>query len=767
MNSAHIRFDAQQTSTGDLAKAVREPGYRAPGRKLSFDIDGMNCTSCAIRVEKALAELPGVTEASVNFALERADISVIPGQVDDASVIAAVKKTGYRATAHGRRGAAAGGRDNEAGIGHGKRDKSLLWLGASIILTLPLLAQMVWMYSGFEYRLPAWVELALATPVQFIIGYRFYRGAWKAIKNAGANMDVLVALGTSAAFFLSLYNMVFVSGGEAHLYFETSATIVTLILAGKIMEERAKRGTSAAIRELMALRPRRARKLDPGEGETEVDISELSIGDSVRVLPGERMPVDGRITAGESELDESLMTGETRPAPRFAGDKVVGGALNGSGRLDVEVTAIGENTTLSRIIRLVEQAQTGKAPVQRLVDKVSGFFVPTIIVIALVTFTGWFMNGSGLEASIIAAISVLVIACPCSLGLATPTALVAGTGAAARSGILIRNFEALEQAHNVDTVIFDKTGTLSEGTPTVRDISPSNDLDASELLRLTACVQAASEHPLAGAIVKLARERKISISDITGFSSKTGAGVTASVEGRMIAIGSEAMMKEHNITLPETGLARDIARYESKGQTVILVAIDGVFAGFITFEDRIRGSARQAIADLKKRGIDSIMLSGDSEEVSAHVAGHLGLEHFMGRVHPRDKAQEVEKLRKNGRHVAMVGDGINDAPALAMADVGIAMGDGTDVAMETADVTLMRSDPERVVAAIDVSIATRRKIAQNLIWAFAYNLVGVPLAAFGIVSPVIAGAAMALSSVSVVGNSLMLRRWKAWEDQTG
>lgn len=757
LNSAHVTFDRDQTSVSKLADTIRSAGYSVADESRSFDIDGMTCANCALRVEKALSKLPGVTEASVNFALERADIHTLPGQVGDADVIAAVEKAGYHAVSRGK----SGQENGQDPADQRNSDKSLWWLAASIVLTAPLVAQMIWMYLGGDFHLSPWVELALATPVQFLIGWRFYRGAWMALRNASANMDVLVALGTSAAYFLSLYNMIVADhDGQTHLYFEASAAIITLILAGKIMEERAKRGASAAIRELMALRPRRARKLDETKGEIEIDIAQLVIGDTVRVLPGERVPVDGKVSAGESELDESLITGETRPIARVAGDMVVGGAVNGTGRLDVEVTAIGEDTTLSRIIRLVEHAQTGKAPVQKLVDKVSGIFVPVVVLIALVTFGGWLLFGATMEASIVAAVSVLVIACPCALGLATPTALVAGTGAAAKSGILIRNFDALEQAHNVDTVIFDKTGTLTEGKPTVRYIKPAEGTDEAELLRMVAAVQAASEHPLARAIVNAARKQEIKIPDITDFSSKTGAGVQAKVEDHNVVIGNEAMLADLGIGLPDGDLGSQIADYEGRGQTVILVAIDGRFAGFITLEDRIRASAKQAIADLKARGINSIMLSGDGEDVASYVAEQLGLEEGRGRIRPQDKAREVEKLRKAGRHVAMVGDGINDAPALAAADVGIAMGGGTDVAMETAGITLMRSDPALVEGAIDVSIATRRKIAQNLFWAFGYNVIGVPLAAFGILSPAIAGAAMALSSVSVVSNSLLLRGWK-------
>ncbi|MDG4719517.1 MULTISPECIES: heavy metal translocating P-type ATPase [Thalassospira] len=760
LNFAHVRFDADKLNAANIADKIKDAGYSVPQQQLSYDIDGMTCANCALRVEKALSAMPGVSSATVNFALERADIETFSDKVNDAAVIKAIEDAGYHATSRNKSAegddAESAGKANTAG----KVDKSLVMLGISALLTAPLVLQMVWMNLGVAYHLPAWLELVLATPVQFIIGQRFYKGAWAALRHRSANMDVLVALGTSSAYFLSIYNMAFGQAGNIHLYFEASAAIITLILAGKIMEDRAKRGASAAIRELMALRPRRARKLVEGKGEQEVAIEDLTVGDIVRVLPGERLPVDGAVVAGESELDESLITGETRPVARVPGDAVVGGAVNGTGRLDIEVRAVGDDTTLSRIIRLVEKAQTGKAPVQKLVDRVSSVFVPVVVAIAIVTLAVWLLMGFGAEASIVAAVSVLVIACPCALGLATPTALVAGTGSAARNGILIRNFEALEQAHNVDTVIFDKTGTLTEGTPTVRDVRPTDGTDRNDMLRLVAGVQAASEHPLARAMVSLARDEELIIPEITDFKSKTGAGVFAKVDGHAVAIGTEALLTDQGIASFDDAIATEIKKHEGEGRTVVLVAIDGAFAGYITLEDRIRESAKQAIADLKARGISSIMLSGDSQDVATHVARELGLERGEGRIRPQDKALEVEKLRKQRRRVAMVGDGINDAPALAAADVGIAMGGGTDVAMETAGITLMRSDPALVSAAIDISIATRRKIAQNLFWAFAYNVVGLPLAALGVLSPAIAGAAMALSSVSVVGNSLTLRRWK-------
>ena len=761
LNTAHVAFDGDKVDVRRIAQAVADAGYSVAEETWSYDIDGMTCANCAGRVEKALAALPGVTEATVNFALEQASITALPGQMSDEIAIRSVEDAGYHATSRNKSSANDNNDSETAARSDKPVDRSLLLLGASVVLTAPLVLQMVWMYLGVESHLPAWVELALATPVQFLIGWRFYRGAFAALRHRSANMDVLVALGTSSAYFLSLYNMIVAQSGQSHLYFEASAAIITLILGGKIMEDRAKRGASAAIRELMALRPRRARKIVDGK-DIDVAIDELKVGDIVRVLPGERLPVDGIVYAGESELDESLITGETRSIARVAGDEVVGGAVNGTGRIDIKVSAVGDDTTLSRIIRLVAKAQTGKAPVQKLVDRVSAVFVPVIIVIALVTLAGWLLAGFGMEASIVAAVSVLVIACPCALGLATPTALVAGTGSAARAGILIRNFDALEQAHNIDTVIFDKTGTLTEGSPTVRDVKPVDGVDQNDLLRLAAAVQAASEHPLARAVVSIARDQGMDIPDVTEFRGKTGAGVMATVEGKSVVIGTDTMLRDQSVSMPDADvISADIAQHEARGRTVILIAIDGKYAGFITLEDRIRERAKQTIADLKARGINSIMLSGDSQEVASYVAEQLGLERGEGRIRPQDKALAVEKLRKEGRHVAMVGDGINDAPALAAADVGIAMGGGTDVAMETAGITLMRSDPALVADAIDISIATRRKIAQNLFWAFAYNVIGVPLAAFGVLSPAIAGAAMALSSVSVVSNSVMLRRWKA------
>ncbi|MDP2697737.1 heavy metal translocating P-type ATPase [Thalassospira sp.] len=760
MNTAHVTYDANMLGLVDLTQAIVDAGYDVPQQPLSFDIDGMTCASCSGRVEKALSKLRGVTNVSVNLALERANISVLPGQVTDQQVIEAVEQAGYHAISRNK--AITGTHDDAEARHSRKADRAIWWLVISAVLTVPLVGQMIWMTAGVNYHLPAWVELVLATPVQFIIGARFYRGAWKAVRAGSANMDVLVALGTSAAYFLSVYNMIAHSDNtHGHLYFEASAAIITLVLAGKIMEERAKRGASAAIRELMALRPRRARRLGADGGETEIGIEDLTLDDIVRVLPGERLPIDGTVVSGESEIDESLITGETRPVARKPGDAVVGGAVNGTGRLDIRVDAIGEDTTLSRIIRLVEQAQTGKAPVQKMVDQVAAVFVPVIIVIALITMAVWMIIGQGSEAAIVAAVSVLVIACPCALGLATPTALVAGTGVAAKSGILIRNFDALEQAHNVNTVIFDKTGTLTEGVPAVHDIRAVDAAQKDDLLRVVAALQSASEHPLARAVVREAKERNISIPEVTDFQGRTGAGVLGMVEGHKVLSGTAELLKDEQASLPDAAMATEIRDHEGQGRTVILVAVDGFFAGYLTLEDRIRPEASAAIALLKARGIDSVMLSGDAEDVAAHVAREIGLEQWRGRIRPQDKAREVETLRKNGRHVAMVGDGINDAPALAAADVGIAMGGGTDVAMETAGITLMRSDPRMVAAAIEISVATRRKIAQNLFWAFAYNVIGVPLAAFGILSPTLAGAAMALSSVSVVTNSLMLRRWRA------
>ena len=718
----------------------------------SFDVGGMTCSACSTRIEKLLNRLPGVTDATVNLAMERADVRGVTGKVDETLLSDTLADAGF--SAHFRDDS------EEAEAAHRAEEeraleRELLVLCISAALTLPLIIQMVFMVTGSDLHLPPFAEFMLATPVQFVIGARFYRSAWQTLRAGSGNMDVLVAMGTTTAYLYSWYLMITLGEDAAgQLYFEASAVIITLVLLGKYMESRAKRGTTAAIRQLMDLRPKTAQVLYDGE-EKQVAINRVRIGDIVIVRPGENLPVDGRVATGNSEIDESLITGESIPVVKEPGDKVTGGSVNGNGLLHIEATAVGADSTLARIIRLVENAQSGKAPIQRLVDRISGVFVPLVVLIAALTFVGWFVFSGDTEQALIAAVSVLVIACPCALGLATPTAIMTGTGAAAQAGILIKDVEALEQAHAIDTVIFDKTGTLTEGHPAVTDVH-ATDGNTDELLRLVASLQQGSEHPLAKAMLDAAAN--MTLSPVTDFRSHTGFGVAGTVDGATLRAGNRRFMQQHDIST--AGEDARIEEWESAGRTVILVARDNGVIGTLALADPVRPQAAAAIAALKRMGVDSLLLSGDAERVVAAAAAEVGISQARGAVLPADKSTTVEELRAAGKTVGMIGDGINDAPALAAANVGIAMGSGTDIAMETAAVTLMRADPSLVPAAISVSRATWRKIKQNLFWAFIYNIIGIPLAMAGLLSPTIAGAAMAFSSVSVASNSLLLKRWR-------
>jgi Cu+-exporting ATPase len=723
-----------------------------------FDIRGMTCAACASRIETVLGKTPGIREARVNLALERADVALDPG-ISDAVVVEAVDRAGYEASPRAADPAERRlQRERDEVARRAVLRQTLAIFALSALLTLPFLASMVSMSLGGGHLLEPWTEFALATVVQVVAGWRFYRGAAKALAGGSANMDVLVAIGTSAAYLFSAW-MVLTRGHHAagHLYFEASAAILTLVLLGKLMEERAKAGTTAAVRALMALRPESAARITEAGIET-VGVEMLRTGDRILVRPGDRVPVDGLIAEGESHLDESLVTGESVPVHKRAGDKVVTGTVNGEGALTVAVTATGEDTTLARITRLVENAQTGKAPVQLLVDRVSAVFVPVVVVVALATMAAWLIAGQGFEAALVAAVSVLVIACPCALGLATPTALVAGTGAAARAGILIKDIETLERAAAADTVVFDKTGTLTEGRPALTDVVPLGGIAEADLLRLAAAVQRSSEHPLARAVVAAAAARGLTLPAATGFRSVTARGALATVEGDRVAIGNAALMDE--LGIDRTPAAGAYAALEGAARTAVLVARGDAVIGVLGLADPVRAEARTAVADLAARGISARMLTGDNAAVAAAVAAELGLSGWRGPVRPEDKSAEVAALRREGKVVVMVGDGVNDAPALAAADVGIAMGTGTDVAMETAGITLMRPDPRLVGAAIEVAAATAAKIRQNLFWAFVYNVVGIPLAAFGVLTPALAAAAMAMSSVSVVTNAGLLARWR-------
>ena len=777
---------APDVTAVQLAEAVKQAGYGATpvagaaippaaSADLELDIGGMTCASCAGRVEKALAAVPGVARASVNLATERASVHGA-GALDAATLIAAVTTAGYRASlsAASSAGATAGADAQPAGPAQDPdtrkhleaiRERDLvIW---SAVLSVPLVAPMLVAPFGIDLMLPGWLQLMLASIVQFGYGARFYRAAWHAVKARTGNMDLLVALGTSAAYGLSLWMLLRDPLHPGHLYFEASAVIVTLVRFGKWLESRAKRQTTDAIRALNALRPDRARVVEHGV-ERDVPLAQVRVGTHVSIRPGERVPVDGRIVSGRSHIDESLITGESLPVPKDDGDAVTAGSINGEGALVVETTAIGAETTLARIIRLVESAQAEKAPIQRLVDRVSEVFVPAILGIALLTLVGWLIAGAGTETAILNAVAVLVIACPCALGLATPAAIMAGTGVAARHGVLIKDAQALELAQRTTVIAFDKTGTLTEGKPSVTAFE-AVDVPHDDALALAAAVQRQSDHPLARAVVAAhdadlaARGGAVPSPVAADARAVAGRGVEARVGGQLLALGSTRWRDELGITAAPALDAR-AAELERAGNTISwLMRADAPRAllALIAFGDTVKPGARDAIAALSARGVASVLVTGDNRGSAAAVAASLGIGEVHAQVLPDDKARVVAELKRtHGGIVAMVGDGINDAPALAAADVGIAMATGTDVAMHTAGITLMRGDPALVADAIDISRRTYRKIQQNLFWAFVYNLVGVPLAALGLLNPVIAGAAMAFSSVSVVTNALLLRRWK-------
>ena len=750
-----------------LAEAVDRAGYGVATETLDLAISGMTCASCVSRVERALMNLPGVTGAEVNLATERARVTALEGTASPADLAGAIKGAGYDVVPAEAR---------SAGISEASRDlakrqagrRELSHVVIAAVLSLPLLAPMVLMPFGIRWMAPGWIQILLATPIQFWLGLRFYRAGWRAVRAGTGNMDLLVAIGTSAAYGLSLYQLWQAEvthaghGMAMHLYFEASAVVITLVLLGKFFESRAKRQTTSAIRALMKLRPERARLRRPDGREEEVDVAQVRVGDLLVVRPGERIPVDGLLREGASQVDESLITGESLPVAKHAGDMVTGGAINGDGLIGIETRAVGAETTLARIIRLVESAQAGKAPIQRLVDRVSAVFVPVVLALALLTFLGWWLvGGATVETAIITAVAVLVIACPCALGLATPTAIMAGTGVAARHGILIKDAEALEVAHFVNTVAFDKTGTLTQGKPFLVALESAGSLPRGELLRLAAAAQAGSEHPLARAVTIVAEREGVSPPPAADLSALPGRGVAAKVEGRSLVIGSARLMAELEVDLGAlSGRAKAL---QVEGRTVSWVAElepRPRLLGLLAFGDLVKPSAVQAVAALHRTGVRVVMLTGDNRGSAELVAQQLGIDEVLAEVVPQDKAQAVARLRGEGRVVAMVGDGVNDAPALAAADVGIAMSTGTDVAMHAAGVTLMRGDPALVADAIEVSRRTYAKIRQNLFWAFVYNLIGIPLAALGLLSPMIAGAAMALSSVSVVSNALLLRRWR-------
>jgi Cu+-exporting ATPase len=724
---------------------------------LDIGIGGMTCASCVTRVEKALKKVPGVTDAAVNLATESARVSFAPGEQIEARLRRAVRDAGY---------------EPRAADALEKEDDGSPWTGfapvaAGLLLSAPLVVPMVGDLLGLHWMLPAWIQFLLATPVQFILGARFYVAGWHALKALTGNMDLLVAIGTSAGWALSMWLWLTAEhGAMAHLYFEASAVVVTLVLLGKWLEARAKRQTTAAIRALHALRPDVAHLIGL-DGEVDVPVAEVLVGDRLVVRPGERFPVDGTLLEGHTQVDESMLTGEPLPVPKDAGMRLTGGSINGEGRVVMEVGAVGSETVLAHIIRLVEDAQAAKAPIQRLVDQVSAVFVPVVLLIALGTLLGWLWTGASGETAIIHAVAVLVIACPCALGLATPAAIMAGTGVAAKHGILIKDAQALELAHKVDTVAFDKTGTLTVGQPRLLAFESMPGADEGTLLAAAASLQSGSEHPLARAVVQAAQARGLTIEAPDNVRAVPGRGSEGEVGVTSYLIGSLRWLAELGVGLGTQ--ATRAAELQAQGATVSAMlerTTDGLtLRALMAFGDEPKPGAREALAALRARGIRTVMISGDNRGAAEAMARRLGLRpeagEVLAEVLPGDKSAQIIRLKEGGHIVAMVGDGVNDAPALAAADVGLAMGNGTDVAMHAAGITLMRGDPLLVAAALDVSRRTVAKIRQNLFWAFIYNVAGIPLAALGFLNPVVAGAAMAMSSVSVMTNALLLRRWRA------
>ncbi|OIR02358.1 copper-exporting P-type ATPase A [mine drainage metagenome] len=723
----------------------------APLERVSFAIGGMTCAACSARLEKVLRRQSGVAEASVNLASERAEIAFDPAASTIESLVQAVAGAGFSATLPDPEADPA--QAEAARAAEARRDRLLIV--AAALLTLPLAAPMLLEPFGLRAALPGWGQWLLATPVQFVIGRRFLTGAWASLKGGAGNMDVLVVMGTLAAYGLSVWHLF---AGPPQFYFEASAVVITLVLLGKTLETRARRGAAAAIRALMALRPETARVERDG-ALVEVPAHKVRPGEVVVIRPGERAAVDGTVLDGLSALDESLLTGESLPVEKGPGDAVIGGSINGAGLLRVETRAVGAASTLGRIIHLVESAQASKAPVQRLVDRISAVFVPVVAGVALLTFAAWWLLGHDPLQAFNAAVSVLVIACPCALGLATPTAIMVGTGVAARHGILIKDAQALEQAHRVSAMLLDKTGTLTEGRPAVVALAAlDGGAGEAELLTLAASAQLGSEHPLARAVLAAAEARGLPATPPSAFTGLPGFGLAAEVAGRALLLGNARLMGERGVAID--ALAAEAEAWEEEGRTVMWLAADGRLLGALAVSDPVRATAAAAMAGLRALKVRTVMVTGDNARAAAVVARSLGLDAVRAEVLPQDKAAEVARLQAEGQVVAMVGDGVNDAPALAAADIGIAMGSGTDVAMQTAGITLMRGDPALLPAALEISRATYNKIRQNLFWAFFYNVIALPLAAGGFLSPTLAGAAMAFSSVSVVSNSLLLRRWK-------
>ena len=753
----NITYNPGQISVGDIVKRVREMGFDVVLDKGELGLKKMTCAACAARIEKVLSRAPGVYKATVNFATETATIEYNNSETNPKNLIKIVYDAGFEAF---EKTDVSVDREKE------EREKEIKNLGKQVIISailaaplmLSMFLNMMGMPGGILYN--PWFQVIVSVPVQFIIGFKYYKGAYYAIKSGGANMDVLVALGTSAAFFYSLYNVLTIPAEIIHhyLYFEASAVIITLISFGKYLEAVAKGRTSEAIKKLMGLAPNTATVIRNGE-EKDIPIEEVEVGDIVLVRPGERVPLDGIIIEGYSSVDESMLTGESIPVEKKIGSEVVGATINKTGSFKFRTTKVGKDTVLSQIIRMVEEAQGSKAPIQKMADTISGVFVPVVVVIALITFIIWNFIFNDFTAGLINAVSVLVIACPCALGLATPTSVMVGTGKGAENGILIKGGEHLEKAHKIKAIVFDKTGTITKGKPEVTDMFSEGDLTPEEILHYAAIAEKNSEHPLGEAIVNKAKEKEMEIYDTEQFEAIPGHGIYAKIQDKDIYLGNRRLMNSRNLDI--TGIEELLERLENEGKTAMIMAIDGRIEGVLAVADTLKEHSKEAITELKRMGVEVWMITGDNKRTANAIAAQVGIDNVLAEVLPEDKAYEVEKLKKQEKITAMVGDGINDAPALAAADVGIALGTGTDIAMEAADITLISGDLRGIVTAIKLSRATMRNIKQNLFWAFIYNTLGIPFAALGYLSPAVAGAAMAFSSVSVVTNALRLKRFKA------
>ncbi|MTI81635.1 MAG: copper-translocating P-type ATPase [Firmicutes bacterium] len=752
-----IEFNPQSTGVDKLVETITDLGYRVPTERVDLKISGMSCASCAAKIEKKLGHLDGVFRSNVNFAMEKATVEFEPSLISIADLKKTVSDAGYQAEDAEKKF----DEDKEKLERQRETKRQVNLLILSGVLSLPLLTIMF--AELFNIPLPSIMDnklfqFAMATPVQFIAGYQFYRGAFKSLKNGSANMDVLIALGTSAAYFYSVGATFFYQG---HVYYETATIIITLIILGRMLESVAKGRTSEAIKKLMDLQAKKARVIRDGQ-EVDIPVEEVQQGDLVLVRPGEKVPVDGQIKDGHSTLDESMLTGESVPVDKGEGDEVIGGTINKHGSFKFEATKVGSDTALAQIIKIVEEAQGSKAPIQRMADVIAAYFVPAVVGIATITFLGWyfFADPGDLARALINFTAVLVIACPCALGLATPTSIMVGTGKGAENGILIKGGEHLEKTHKINAMIMDKTGTITRGEPSLTDvILLGDDINEDELLQMVASAEKGSEHPLGEAIVDGAKEKGIKLVDPREFEAIPGHGIKAKVNNRNLLIGNRRLLSNNNIDISD--LEKQVHKLENEGKTAMMVVVDNKPAGVVAVADTVKHTSAQAIKALQDMDIDTIMITGDNQRTAEAIARQVGIppENVLAEVLPQDKAREVNKLKEEGKVVGMVGDGINDAPALASADVGFAIGTGTDVAMEAGDITLMKGDLRGVPASITLSRDTMKNIKQNLFWAFIYNSLGIPVAALGFLSPILAGAAMAFSSVSVVTNALRLKRF--------